>query len=68
MSERVLVESIIARLCMSRFKDKLDCELEVTTGNDFDYGKSMACVSCTRTPCTFIVPFNVVVTMIAERQ
>ena len=54
MSERVPVESIIACLCMSRFKDKLDCELEVTTGNDFDYGQSMTCASCTCTPCTFM--------------
>ena len=65
LSEHVPVESIIACLCMSRPKDELDCELEVPTGNDFDYGKSMTCASCTCTPCTFTGPFNVVVTMIA---
>ena len=35
MSERVPVESIIACLCMRRLEAELDCELEVTTGNDF---------------------------------
>ncbi len=40
LSEHVLVERIIACLCTSRPKDELDCELEVTTGNDFDDGKA----------------------------
>jgi hypothetical protein len=54
MSEHVLAQSIIACLCMIRFEDALACELGVTTGNDFDYGQSMTCASCTCTPCTFM--------------